>query len=490
MSDFLSNFNGSNYNHRKQDKESQGKKPTRRKPAAEAKKNSEADNQSPEPTLKRRANLPNENEEIDHSYKKQKKRKRRLLLLLVVTSCLLLVFFYYQQTHVKVPNFVGKELSDVQVWATKNKVTPKVKQSYNSSKEANTILAQGQKAGSRLKKGGILPITNSSGPNPEEKIPLPDFTKMNKQQAERWIEEKKASNLSLIEEYSDTVEKDKMIRSEIANAEVTPESYKRKDAAKVYYSKGKQTYQKDIKVPDFQRKTRGDVETWAKNNEIELTYTEKPSNDIPADSIIDQSIAKDQKIAKKDKMQVTVSLGKGYVVPNFSEYNLEDAASALEGVHIQAKGIYTENLPYGQLVSQSEEAGKVLSAKDNLTIKVFYSLGQPYMKDLRGTMVEGGLQKYFHDEFQSKGANINYVIRRVDSDQPKGTVVGMSHYSDYIPLNLTVSIDISLGNLGSAPTSFPNNTGGDNGGTDNNESGGQNTGAEAGGGSQTSPASE
>lgn len=66
----------------------------------------------------------------------------------------------------------------------------------------------------------------------------------------------------------------------------------------------------------------------------------------------------------------------------------------------------------------------------------------------------------------------------------------MSHYSDYIPLNLTVSIDISLGNLGSAPTSFPNNTGGDNGGTDNNESGGQNTGAEAGGGNQTSPASE
>ena len=86
------------------------------------------------------------------------------------------------------------------------------------------------------------------------------------------------------------------------------------------------------------------------------------------------------------------------------------------------------------------------------------------MKDLRGTMVEGGLQKYFHDEFQSKGVNVHYVIRQVDSDQPKGTVVGMSHFSEYIPLNLTVSIDISLGNLGSAPTSFPNNAGGaDNG---------------------------
>lgn len=389
-----------------------------------------------------------------------------------IAAVLALGVFYYQQTHVKVPNFIGKNLSDLQVWASENKIKTKIKESYDLAKDANTILAQKQKSGSRIKKGGILNVTNSLGADPKEKIPLPDFMQMNKQQVERWIKEKKADNLSLIEEYSDTIEKGRPIRFEIANAEVTPETYQRKDAAKVYFSKGKQTYQKDIKVPDFLRKPRSEVETWAKNNEIDMTYEEKTSNDIPADSIMEQSIAKDEKIAKKEKMKVTVSLGKGYVVPNFSEYSLDDASSALEGVQIQAKGIYTENLPYGQLVSQSEEAGKVLSAKDNLTIKVLYSLGQPYMKDLRGTMVEGGLQKYFHDEFQSKGANINYVIRRVDSDQPKGTVVGMSHFSDYIPLNLTVSIDISLGNLGSAPTSFPNNTNGENTGVGNEENSG------------------
>lgn len=124
---------------------------------------------------------------------------------------------------------------------------------------------------------------------------------MNKQQVERWIKEKKADNLSLIEEYSDTIEKGRPIRFEIANAEVTPETYQRKDAAKVYFSKGKQTYQKDIKVPDFLRKPRSEVETWAKNNEIDMTYEEKTSNDIPADSIMEQSIAKDEKIAKKEK---------------------------------------------------------------------------------------------------------------------------------------------------------------------------------------------
>lgn len=452
MSDFLSNFHGDNYDRRKQVKE----------PPKEVEQKSKQEDlstkrkESPEPPIKRRNRTKNDDVEIDPDYKKQKKRKRRLMMVGIFAACLAIGVFYYQQTHIKVPNFIGKNVTDMQVWASENKVKAKVKQSYDLAKEPNTILAQQQKAGSRIKKGGVLNITNSLGADPKEKIPLPDFMKMNKQQVEQWIKEKKADNLSLIEEYSDTIEKGRPIRSEIANAEVTPETYQRKEAAKVFFSKGPQTYQKDIKVPDFQRKPRSEVETWAKNNEIDLTYEEKTSNDVPVDSIMEQSIPKDQKIAKKDKMRVTISLGKGYVVPNFSDYNLEDAGSALEGVQIQAKGIYTDNLPYGQLVSQSEEAGKVLSAKDNLTIKVLYSLGQPYMKDLRGTMVEGGLQKYFHDEFQSKGAAINYVIRRVDSDQPKGTVVGMSHFSDYVPLNLTVSIDISLGNLGSAPNSFPN----------------------------------
>ena len=468
MSDFLSNFNGDNYDRRKQEKEP-------REPKKEAPKkgkqdvSSEKQEKTPEPKLRRRNKTNEATVEIDPSYKKQKRKKRRWVILGAIAAVLALGVFYYQQTHVKVPNFIGKNL---QVWASENKIKTKIKESYDLAKDANTILAQKQKSGSRIKKGGILNVTNSLGADPKEKIPLPDFMQMNKQQVERWIKEKKADNLSLIEEYSDTIEKGRPIRFEIANAEVTPETYQRKDAAKVYFSKGKQTYQKDIKVPDFLRKPRSEVETWAKNNEIDMTYEEKTSNDIPADSIMEQSIAKDEKIAKKEKMKVTVSLGKGYVVPNFSEYSLDDASSALEGVQIQAKGIYTENLPYGQLVSQSEEAGKVLSAKDNLTIKVLYSLGQPYMKDLRGTMVEGGLQKYFHDEFQSKGANINYVIRRVDSDQPKGTVVGMSHFSDYIPLNLTVSIDISLGNLGSAPTSFPNNTNGENTGVGNEENSG------------------
>lgn len=283
---------------------------------------------------------------------------------------------------------------------------------------------------------------------------------MKKSEAEQWIKKNHADNISLIDEYNETLEKGKSIRFEIVNKEVKKENYKRKDKANMYYSKGKETFEKNISVPDFTKKPKAEVESWAKTNEIKVTYEEASSAEIPAESIISQSIAKDQKIAKKDSMTVTVSLGKGYVVPNFSEYTQEEAGSAVEGLTVKAKTIFTANVPYGQLISQSVEAGTTLTSKDDLKVDVYYSAGQPYLKDLRNNTVEGDLQKYFYEEFQSKGANIRYTVRYVDSAEPKGTVVGVSAYNQYVPLEYTVGLDISLGNLAGAATPKANNSSG------------------------------
>ena len=183
MSDFLSNFNGDNYDRRKQEKEP-------REPKKEAPKkgkqdvSSEKQEKTPEPKLRRRNKTNEATVEIDPSYKKQKRKKRRWVILGAIAAVLALGVFYYQQTHVKVPNFIGKNLSDLQVWASENKIKTEIKESYDLAKEANTILAQEQKSGSRIKKGGILNVTNSLGADPKEKIPLPDFMQMNKQQVE------------------------------------------------------------------------------------------------------------------------------------------------------------------------------------------------------------------------------------------------------------------------------------------------------------------
>ncbi|MCA5012246.1 MULTISPECIES: PASTA domain-containing protein [unclassified Enterococcus] len=471
MSDFLSNFNKDSYKETKEKKQQtkqeerlQKQEPLPRnlvdKPA-ETFVEPDNDFQAADeiiPTMSR-SQVDSETQ-IDPTYHQKRKKKFILIGISVIILLGVVYFTYYQMTHVKVPDFSGEDLAEARTWATENKVKINVEQKYDKNVETNKVITQKSKKGSKIKKGSELKVTASLGADPEEKLTLPDFMTMKKSEAEQWIKKNHTDNISLIDEYNETLEKGKSIRFEIVNKEVKKENYKRKDKANMYYSKGKETFEKNISVPDFTKKTKAEVESWAKTNEIKVTYEEASSAEIPAESIISQSIAKDQKIAKKDSMTVTVSLGKGYVVPNFSEYTQEEAGSAVEGLTVKAKTIFTANVPYGQLISQSVEAGTTLTSKDDLKVDVYYSAGQPYLKDLRNNTVEGDLQKYFYEEFQSKGANIRYTVRYVDSAEPKGTVVGMSAYNQYVPLEYTVGLDISLGNLAGAATPKANNSSG------------------------------
>ncbi|WP_321386921.1 PASTA domain-containing protein [uncultured Enterococcus sp.] len=398
----------------------------------------------PEPMSRRRKE---EETEFDPTYKGKQKRKRLLIAGLIGLGCIVGFVLYYQTTHVKVPDFTNKDVADARSWASENGMKVELEQKYEPNVAANKVVEQKQKAKSTVKKGSTLNVTASLGADPEEQLQLPDFMTMSKKDAEDWITAQQADNISIIEEFHETEEAGKALKMEFTNAEVNKDNYHRKDKLKLYYSKGKETYNKNITVPDFAKKTKTEVETWAKNNEIEVIFEEVTSADAEAGTIISQGIAKDEKLAKKDQLPITVSLGKGIVVPDFSEYSMDEAPNAVSGLNIQVKTIFTENMGYGQLVSQSEAAGTELTSKDDQTVKVVYSAGQPYMKDLRGTTVEGDLQKLFYDEFQSKGANINYQIRYVDSAEAKGMVVDMNVHGQYLPLNYTVYLDISLGNL-------------------------------------------
>ncbi|MGC6768101.1 PASTA domain-containing protein [Enterococcus sp. LJL51] len=501
MSDFLSSFNKDNYDPEKKKRSAEAPQSTASERKPEANRNGAETNRKQQPgsqqknqssdqsTLRERVtkelqssersspppSVPNvgsrrkeEETEFDPTYKKKQNKKKRMIILGSIILCGLGFFFYYQMTHIKLPDFTGKEAAEARSWANENGMKIELEQKYDNKTAANQVLGQNPKPNAKVKKGSKLKLTTSLGADPEEQLALPNFMAMSKSEAEKWIKEQLTDNISIIEEYHETEAAGKALRMEFTNGEVTKENYRRKDKLKLYYSKGKETYTKSITVPDFTKKTKSEVENWAKNNEIDLIFEEVSSNDVPLDTVISQNIAKDEKIAKKDKMTVTVSLGKGMIVPDFAQYTLEDAATALEGLNIQVKTLYTENMSYGQLVSQSVAAGTELTSKDEAAVKVVYSAGQPYLKDLRGT-VEGDLQKLFYDEFQSKGANINYQIRYVDSAEAKGTVVDMSARNQYLPLNFTVYLDVSLGNLSGAQQYGNNNNQQGQGESDNDE---------------------
>lgn len=61
---------------------------------------------------------------------------------------------------------------------------------------------------------------------------------------------------------------------------------------------------------DFVKEDKTTVETYAKENDLELTIEYEYNDEIEKDKVISQSIEKDAKITKDDKLEIVVSLGK------------------------------------------------------------------------------------------------------------------------------------------------------------------------------------
>ncbi|MFC7056010.1 PASTA domain-containing protein [Enterococcus alcedinis] len=361
------------------------------------------------------------------------------------------IFAYYQLTHVKVPDFKSKEISEVRTWASDSDVKIEVEQEYNFDEEVNRVISQDFPANKKIRKGKILTVTGSLGANPEDKIALANFAEMTKGEATKWIEEKKAENITLIENYDDKIKTGTFIKQEFANKELKAEDYQRKDRMMLYYSKGKEVFEKNIEVLEFKGKPLTEVEAWAKKNEAKLKVEKDFSNTVAEGTVISQEIAKGKKIAKDEVLVLHVSKGKAIEVPDYSQYTRDEASAIEAKIPVVIKSLYSDSVPYGQFISQSVEAGKQYNETDTIpTITVVYSEGQPYMKDLRGSTSEGDLPKHFFDEYQSKGVSIYYSVYYVDSAETKGTVVEMSTYGQFISSGSTVSIGISLGNLTNA----------------------------------------
>lgn len=393
--------------------------------------------------------------EYDPNFRQKQWKKRGLvaiLLLLVVLGCFISVYWF---THVSVPDFVGKPITQAREWAVKQQITLDVKQEFSLEQDANVVLTQNISPQSSLRKGTSLQLTVSKGPDLEEQLSLPDFSKLTMEEANQWVKDNKATQLKVLQQFDEKIPEHQFIKIVFASKNVDEKNYKRMDKATVYYSKGKEVFEKNIEVLDFKQKTKAEVESWAKSNDIQLDFKEQVSASIEQGLVVSQSIAAGEKMAKKETLEVTLSLGKGTYVPDFSVLSAEEAA-VVQGLSVIILHRFSEQVSYGQLISQSIEPKTQLTEKDDKTIRLVYSYGQPYLSDLRGKK-EGELQKYFYDEFRSKGASVTYSTYYVDSNLKRGTVVEQNAYETHIPLRYEVSLGISNGKFAS-----PDQSGADN----------------------------
>lgn len=398
----------------------------------------------PEPTKSRSSYRQDADEEIeiDLDYKRKKRLKLILIISGSILACILLYFIYYSVVHVKVEDLEDKPVSEARAWAKENDVEIELEQEYSKEYDVNQVMSQSIPAGKKIRKGKTLKLVGSLGPDPQELIELPDFSKMTQTEASEWVVENKADSIQFVTDYHDKLEKGEFIKFIIRDPSLEPEDYKRQDGATLYYSKGQETFEKNITVPNFIGGMMEEVEKWAEANEIELTTKEGDSDTIETGLVASQSVAADEKVAKRDKFEVVVSIGKSVIVPSFSGLTGEDAAINYPDLNVTVKQVFHPKVAYGKLISQSIEAGTKLTEKDDHHITVTYSEGKPYLRDYRGQL-EGDLPSLFYTDYQSKGADIKYYVKFVDSPEVKGTVVKMSKFNEFVSMTYTVEISIS-----------------------------------------------
>jgi len=386
----------------------------------------------------------------DSSFERRKIARYTAIAGVVFAVCALALGLFYFMDQVTVRDFVGAPVTEARTWGIQNRITIEAREIYDLEHDVDIVISQERTADTRMNRGGVLRLTVSRGPDMTEIISLPNFEAMTTLQVREWREEVRAVNANINEEYNDEVPAGQFIRYEFTNPATTQDSYTRADGLLIFMSRGVQVFERNIPMPDLIDRPIAEAQEWAREQGVNLVITEDTDDDIAAGNISLQSVDSGEMVARNDDVEITVSKGASVTVPNFAEISFEDAA--YPGLEVTVQRHFHANIAFGRLISQSISPGTELVGEGH-AITVVYSLGRPYIDNLIGES-ESRLAEYFYS-FHQGGANITYSIRYVDSYEPRGSIVNMSRFAQFVGMNQHIRVDVSRGNLNPPADALP-----------------------------------
>lgn len=248
-----------------------------------------------------------EGEEKKKPKKKKKKKKSSILPLAAIAILLVMAVAYFfnkdQSEMVDVPAVVTlteeKAVSELEGKGLKANIS---RYTESESYEKGTVMEQDPLPKTKVKPGTTVNLVISQG----KEVEIPDLSDMTLVEAEDALE---AVGLSLGRtktEYSDTVEKDKVISQKPESGEKVQTG----GEVNLVISLGqKEPDVKLVEVPNVVGQSEENARVLLDNNSIKANVTYEYSDDVEEGLVISQSIAAGTQVAENSDMAIVVSRG-------------------------------------------------------------------------------------------------------------------------------------------------------------------------------------
>ena len=341
---------------------------------------------------------------------KEKKPFNPLYVIIPVAVLLIagfLVWFFLFRPNIPVVDFTGYTKQDVIAWVKQQDIETSgilFKEEYNFENEEGIVLYQEPAEGKVTKKAKIS-FYVSLGPDPDERVVVPDLKNMTKSEIESWIDINKLFSTKISTAYNEEYEEGKVYDLDFSGC--SEDDFTRGCTLRISISKGEKPAEEVI-MENYVGKTFEELQIWAESKGLKVSKVDTYSSTVASGTIIAHTPRAKEKIKTGDTITVSVSRGVAVVMPNLvgkSEEEAESWASKNESVMLATKEVFN-NSPKGTVVNQNIPAGNIILEKVVLTV----SKGNPNIYEFSGTTLVD-LENWIRTMNES-GANLS--IGKVD----------------------------------------------------------------------------
>lgn len=345
---------------------------------------------------------------------------------------------------IEVPNLIEQLESQAAKWASDNGITLNIEYQNDAYVAKGKIISQSVSQGYEIRRNDTLTIYVSLG----KEITVPDFTFYTKEEAKSWASDQ-GITLKLEEKYSSSIPKGLRVSQSVEHNEVISES----DELTVVYSLGK------IDIYSYTGRSILDFKDFIESENVKgakLTYliTYEASTSHANGTVISHDFEHTE-INPGTEISVVVSIGHTIIVPDFSDYTVEQAKAwaAEYGVTVNIKYEYARSITEGYAKRQSIQKKTEIQRGDEIVI--YFSLGLVNIDDFEGMTITE--MRNAVDAMNREGANINLQEEFVFSSKDNGTIISHEYTFEEVIPGTAISVIVSKGEAFIVPD-FVNDT--------------------------------